>query len=159
MGCYILSQLLQIFLELHLLLFDQRSLIDLVRCLHRQFSLEDVEHVIGRGIDNAVLVAHKFLHHLAINEHFIHSLLEVLKVVGHDLKIGAVAVVEHRCHLVEAAHDGLVVLHGFHVAADELHLEAHSLDAHGYVKKTPYTMHVCWRHSEGTTSRPPHCSS
>lgn len=129
-GCYILSQLLQILLELHLLLLDEGGLVDLVRCLHGQFSLEDVEHVIGGGIDDAVLVAHEFLHHLAVDEHVVHGLLEVLQVVGHDLEVGAVAVVEHGGHLVETAHDGLVVLHGLHVAADELHLQSHTLDAH-----------------------------
>lgn len=159
MRCYILSQLLEIFLELHLLLLDKCSLIDLIGSLHRQFSLEDVEHIIGSGINNAILVAHEFLHHLAVDEHFIHSFLEVLKVVGHDLKIGVVAVVEHSGHLVETTHDGLVVLHGFHVTADEFHLEAHSLDAHGCDRKMPYTLHACWPHSEGTISRPPHCSS
>lgn len=126
------SKFLQVFLELHFLLLDESGLIDLIGSLHGEFSLEDGEHVFSSGVGDAGLVIHEFLHHLAIDEHLVHGLFEVLQVVGHDFEVGCVvAVVEHGGHLLEAAHDGLVVLHGLHVAADELHLETHPLDVHG----------------------------
>lgn len=113
-------------------MLDEGSLIDLVGGLHGEFPLQDIEHVVGSGVDYSVLVVHEFLHHLAVDEHLVHGLLEVLEVVGHRLEVGTVvAVGQHVGHLLEAAHDGLVVLHGLHVAADELHLEAHPLDVHG----------------------------
>jgi hypothetical protein len=118
-------------LELHLLLLDEGCLVDLVGGLHGQLPLQHIQHVVRRGVHHPILVIHEFLHHLAVDEHLVHGLLEVLQVVGHDFKVGAVIPVgEHVGHLFEAAHDGLVVLHGLHVAADELHLETHPLDVH-----------------------------
>lgn len=109
-------------MEFHLFLFYQGSLVDLVCGLHCQLSFQDCKHIFCSRISHTLARIHEFFHHLAVDEHFIHSLLEILKVVGHGFEVGvSVAVAKHLGHFVEAAHDCLVILHSLHVAADELH--------------------------------------
>lgn len=124
------SKFFEVLLKLHLLLLDESRLIDLVGGVHGQFSLEDVEHVVSCGVNHSVVAVHKFLHHLSVDEHVIHGLLEVLEITRHDFEVGVVGVSEHIGHLIEASHDSLVVLESLHVSTDKLHFQAHSLNVH-----------------------------
>jgi len=42
------SQFFEILLELHLFLLYKSRFIDLVRCLHGQLSLQNIQHILGR---------------------------------------------------------------------------------------------------------------
>lgn len=73
--------------NLVLFILDFFFLHQFILCLHRDFSLKDVLHILHHGIVSDLVAVHDLAHHLVVYHHLVHLVIESIELAGHCLEV------------------------------------------------------------------------